>query len=93
MPKLISMAGVLAAGLLWVSAVQADGAAVYSKCKACHGADGKGNAAMKVAPFAGKSDAEMTKVIKEGKGKMPGYTGKLSDAEIGEVVKYIKTLK
>ncbi len=72
----------------------ADGAATFNKCKACHGAAGKGNPAMKVQPFdASKPDADLIKVVKEGKGRMPTYGGKLPDAEIAEVVKYIKTLK
>ncbi|MBI1909486.1 MAG: cytochrome c [Deltaproteobacteria bacterium] len=77
-----------------VGFVYADGAAIYQKCKGCHGAEGKGNAAMKVAPFdTSKSEADLTKVIHGGKGKMPSYKGKLTDQEVGDVVKYIRTLK
>ena len=72
----------------------ADGAATFTKCKACHGAAGKGNPAMKIGPLdTSKPDAELVKVVKAGKGRMPVYGGKLQDAEIAEVVKYIKTLK
>ena len=86
-------AAAAAAGLLWAGAAIADGAGTYAaKCKGCHGADGKGNATMKVPAFS-SGDAAMKDVIAKGKGKMPVYGGKLSDAEIDEVVKYVKTLK
>ena len=39
------------------------------------------------------SDADMTALITDGKGKMPAYKGKLSDAQIKDVVAYIRTLK
>ncbi|MBI1909487.1 MAG: cytochrome c [Deltaproteobacteria bacterium] len=88
MEKAIVLAGAV---LLWSGMVWADGAAVYQKCKGCHGAEGKGNAAIKVPAYdTSKSDADMIKVIHEGKGKMPSYHGKLTDPEIADVVKYIK---
>ena len=79
-----------------------DAAALYkSKCQVCHGADGKGTAAgqkMGAKDFqspevAKQSDAELIKVTKEGKGKMPKYDGKLTDDQIKALVKYIRTLK
>jgi mono/diheme cytochrome c family protein len=39
------------------------------------------------------SDADLTALVTNGKGKMPAYKGKLSDDEISAVVKYVKTLK
>jgi cytochrome c6 len=39
------------------------------------------------------SDADLTALVTNGKGKMPGYKDKLSDDEISAVVKYVKTLK
>ncbi len=39
------------------------------------------------------SDAEMTAIITNGKGKMPAEKGKLTDAQISDVVKYVRTLK
>ncbi len=84
-------------GLLVLSdLVHADGAATFNtKCKACHGPDGKGNPALKMMkPMdTSKSDADLQKVVADGKGKMIPYKGKLSDAEISEVVKYLKSLK
>ncbi len=73
----------------------ANGATTYAvKCKACHGPEGKGNAVLKAPAFdASKPDADLIKIVTLGKGKMPQYGGKLSDAEIMDVVKFVKTFK
>jgi mono/diheme cytochrome c family protein len=39
------------------------------------------------------SDADLTAAITDGKGKMPAYKGKLTDAQIKDLVGYIRTLK
>ena len=94
MKNVASLMGVLLGALLASGTVHADGKATYAKCAPCHGADGKGKAAMKTAPFdLSKSDADLQKVIGAGKGVMPAYKGKLTDAEIADVVKHIRTLK
>ncbi len=74
---------------------QSSGATIYkAKCQMCHLADGTGNKGMKVPAFtAGASDASLIAATKNGKGKMPAYAGKLTDADIDAVVAYIKTLK
>ena len=82
---------------------QGDGAATYkAKCAACHSADGSGDSAtgkaMKVrdlrsADVQKQTDAQLTDIITNGKGKMPAYKGKLTDAQISDLVKYIRTLK
>lgn len=92
-----------ALGLLLCSVSFADSADTYkAKCASCHGADGKGQTAMGKAmglkdlgsaDVQGMSDADLAAVIANGKGKMPAYKGKLTDAEIGDMVKYIRTLK
>ena len=81
----------------------ADGAAVYkAKCAMCHAADGSGmtpmGKSMKLRDLRSpevqkQSDAELTKVTADGKGKMPAYKGKLTDAEIAAVVAHMRTLK
>ena len=81
----------------------ADGAEVFkTKCASCHGADGKGETTMGKnlklkdlgsAEVQGKSDADLTSVVADGKKPMPAYKGKLSDEEISSVVKYIRSLK
>ena len=81
----------------------ADGAALYkAKCASCHGADGSGmtpmGKAMKLRDLSSaavqkQSDAELTKVTADGKGKMPAYKGKMTDAEIAAVVAHIRSMK
>jgi cytochrome c6 len=76
----------------------ADGAAIYkAKCAMCHGADGsKSNPSMKAlnsADVQKQTDAQLTEITSKGKGKMPGYSGKLSDDEIKAVVSFLRTLK
>ncbi len=82
---------------------QSGGEATYkAKCQMCHGATGAGDTTMgknlKIrdlgsADVQKQSDAELDTVITKGKGKMPAYDGKLTKEQIGELVKYIRTLK
>ena len=95
----------MAIGILLAAAVPAaadEVAALYkSKCQVCHGADGKGTPAgqkLGVKDFqspevAKQADADLTKITKEGKGKMPKYDGKLTDDQIKELITYIHSLK
>jgi cytochrome c6 len=90
--------------LLCVPAVRAQNNAeanYKAKCVGCHGADGRGNTsagkAMKVRDFHApemqkETDAELTDIITNGKNKMPKYTGKLKEAEIKELVAYVRDL-
>jgi mono/diheme cytochrome c family protein len=99
------MISTMAVALLLAAALPAaadDAAALYkSKCQVCHGADGKGSPAgqkMGAKDFqspevAKQSDADLIKVTKEGKGKMPKYDGKLTDDQIKQLIKYIRSLK
>lgn len=73
-----------------------------AKCASCHGASGAGDTAMGKsmklkdlgsAEVQGQSDADLTNVVANGKKPMPGYKGKLTDDQISELVKYIRTLK
>jgi mono/diheme cytochrome c family protein len=68
----------------------------------CHGADGLASGpagkAMQVPAFnspalAKATAAEMIAATTNGKGKMPAYAGKLTGAEIKDVVAYVKTLQ
>ena len=91
----------IATAALSLTAFAADGAETYkAKCASCHGADGAGAMAKKMgsrdlnsAEFQKSTDAEINAVIAKGKGKMPGYEGKLTDAQINDLVKYIRGLK
>ena len=80
-----------------------DGPAIYkAKCAMCHGPDGAGQTTMgknlklrdlRSADVQKQTDAALTKVITDGKGKMPAYKGKLTPADIESVVAFIRTLK
>jgi cytochrome c6 len=64
-------------------------------CYACHGKDGKGSpVGLKMgAPNLTTlkvSEADIAKVIENGKGKMTPFKGKLSPEEIQAVAKYVK---
>jgi mono/diheme cytochrome c family protein len=86
-----------------LSLAQSSGADTYkTKCQMCHAADGSGNTpagkAMKAVPFNSpdilkEPDATLTATIKNGKGKMPAFAAKLTDAQITDVVAYIHTLQ
>jgi len=92
----------LASVSLTAPALAQSGEATYkSKCAMCHGADGLAASpmakAMKVPSvksddFAKLSESEMVAATENGKGKMPAYKGKLSDADIKEVVAYMRGL-
>lgn len=79
------------------------GADTYkAKCQMCHAADGSGNTpagkSTKVHPFnaadvVSMSDADLIAITQKGKAKMPAYAGKLTDAQITDVVAYIRTLQ
>jgi cytochrome c6 len=79
------------------------GADTYkAKCASCHGATGAGDTAMGKnlklkdlgsAEVQKQSDAELTAVIAKGKKPMPGYEGKLTNDQINDLVKYIRSLK
>lgn len=87
------------------AAQTADGKAIYLKsCKDCHGVLGRPTKASLrkydsipdlslTTFFAGKSDADLLKVVRDGKGRdMKGFKDKLSSEELEAVTKYIRTL-
>jgi cytochrome c6 len=96
----ILTAAIVVAGMT-VPAVAEDAAVLYkSKCQVCHGADGKPSAAGEKmgakdfhAPDVAKmSDADLVKITKEGKGKMPAFKT-LTDDQAKELVKFIRDMK
>ena|ERR1700722_3654808 len=94
----------LAAPVLFVPAVRAQGTAeanFKAKCAGCHGPDGAGmtaaGKAMKVRDFHDpevqkESDAQLTDIITNGKNKMPKYGDKLKDTEIKDLAAYVHDL-
>lgn len=94
----------LAAALVFAvpAHAQGGGALFKARCAPCHGPDGKGDTSMgkmlKVRDLSSadvqkQTNAELTAVIEDGKGKMPSYKGKLSGGEIKELVSFIRSLK
>ena len=100
--KRVALIG-LALAIPTIAAAQAKGQDVFkAKCAMCHSADGSASTgmgkSMGLKPLSSPevqkmSDADMAALIADGKGKMPASKGKLTDAQISDVVAYVKTLK
>jgi mono/diheme cytochrome c family protein len=79
-----------------------DTASLYkTKCATCHGADGKGDTPVGKklglrdfsSPEVQKmSDAELTTIIADGKGKMPGYKKSLKPEQIKDLTAFVREL-
>jgi len=97
----IAALAVLAAALWSTPALAAAADTYKSKCAMCHGADGKGDTPagkkMGARDFASPdvqkmTDAELEAVTAKGKNKMPAYEKTLKEAEIKDLVAYIRQL-
>ena len=73
------------------------------KCKACHGEDGQGNQGMAkllkttitpldAAEVQSKSDADLKKIVTEGKDKMKPVKD-VSGADLDNVIAFVRSLK
>jgi mono/diheme cytochrome c family protein len=93
----------LAAAVGRPALAQNSGADLFkAKCQMCHGPDGTANTpaghAIKAASFKTPSiiqtpDADLIAIVKNGKGKMPAFAGKLTDDQMKAAVAYIRTLQ
>jgi mono/diheme cytochrome c family protein len=98
----IMVAAMLTAGAGACAVAQSSGADVYkAKCQSCHGAEGTPNPGiakmMGVKPASDPTvksltEAQMIAATENGKGKMPAYKGKLTDAQIKDSVTYFRSL-
>jgi cytochrome c6 len=98
----IALAGALLAGACLLGfPAKADVAGAETtfktKCAMCHGADGKGKEAMKTRDLSSadvqkQSDAELSAIITNGKGKMPPYKSMTPD-QVKDMVAFIRSLK
>jgi cytochrome c6 len=86
-----------AAVLSLAAAARAEGGAdLYAKkCAVCHGKDGKGTPSgqkmgAKDLTATKLSEPDIEGVVANGKGKMTAFKGKLTDAEIAAVAKFVK---
>ncbi len=103
MRKVLALSIVTAFLFLAVNSALAQGADVFkTKCQMCHSADGSGNSPMgkklnikdlRAPEVAKKTDGQLTDVVSKGQGKMQGFAGKLSDAQIKSVVAYVRDLQ
>lgn len=94
---------VLSTSAIWAADAKA-GKAVYDKsCKSCHGPDGTPNPGvakmlkvemrdLKSSEVQSESDADLKKVITEGKGKMRPVTS-VTGGAVDEVIAYVRSLK
>ena len=101
MNRILVIALILFSSAVLASA-QSGGKSIFaSKCALCHGPDGRGNTSigksLKIADLHSDvvqkmSDADLKTVISNGKNKMPPFKGKLTDAQINDVISYIRVL-
>ena len=98
--SVLAVAGCLAGSMGFA---QATGEAVYkANCQSCHGSTGTPSPGIaKAMGVKAASDPDMKKLsledeiqaVKNGKGKMKAFGGKLTDAQIKDSVTYYRTLK
>lgn len=66
-------------------------------CETCHGTDGRSVEPGTPDFSSGESlfvaDSHLMRVLRDGIGSMPAYRGLLSDAEILDVIAYVRTLQ
>lgn len=101
---LIAIARPSLASDIATSESQPNAAELYSKnCARCHGKDGKAKGFKAKAVGARNltdalwqdrvSDERLFNSINNGKGKMPAFGKKLSEAEVNSLVSYVRSLK
>ncbi|BCM89344.1 hypothetical protein IAD21_01190 [Abditibacteriota bacterium] len=62
------------------------------KCQGCHGAKGEGKRGPGLTKLANDPDTELYNTIHDGKGKMPAFGKQMTEAQVKEVVAYVKKL-
>jgi cytochrome c6 len=79
----------------------ASSATFRTKCAVCHGPDGGGSEvgkSMNVPDLRSEAvqkrpDAELAQIISDGKGGMPPFKSSLSEAQIHDLVSYVRSLR
>ena len=101
MKRILAVALLLLSSTVIAAAQNAGKNIFTSKCSICHGPDGSGKTQMgkslKIADLHSAdvqkmSDADLKTVITNGKNKMPPFKGKLTDAQMDQVISYIREL-
>jgi len=95
--------GLLIAALAFPALAQNNGEGIYkARCAMCHGQDGLATTPvakmMNVPSFRSPAAmhhtaAQLIDITNNGKGKMPAFKGKLTEAQIEQVVEYIRHLQ
>jgi mono/diheme cytochrome c family protein len=98
----VGIAMAIGIGIATVANAAPDAAALFKKsCAPCHGADGSGNTPvgktlkardLRSAEVAKLSHKEIATIIKNGKGKMPGF-GNMSGEDVASLVAFIRELQ
>ena len=89
-PSLLIVAWTLTVG----SAADGAGQHVYeAKCSRCHGAEGRGGIGPSLVPFQW-SDERALKLVREPECDMPPMSAdEVSDAEVAQIVSFLRTIK
>ena len=94
---------ILAGTAAWAADAKAGQAAYEKACRSCHGPDGAPNASiakmmkveirdLKAAEVQALSNAEMRKIVTDGKGKMMAIKT-VSGPAVDDVIAYVRSLK
>lgn len=101
MVLLLASGGLMLAPSFAAGQEQSGSSIFKSKCVLCHGADGSGNtplgkqlqaANLRSKDVQKKTNGALHKVVHDGQTNMPPFGGQLSDHEIDQVIRYIRTL-
>ncbi|MBI4873950.1 MAG: cytochrome c [Acidobacteria bacterium] len=99
MKPIVSVLAILLISLPAAAASVADN--YKAKCVMCHGPDGSASTPMgkklavrdlRSAEIQSQTDAQLSAMIENGKGKMPGQKGRLSKDELRQLVTHIRGL-
>lgn len=106
-PGMLSLMAVVFTGVILISvsnlawSADSPGETIFkSKCVLCHGADGTGNtplgkqlqsANLHSPDVQKRSNAELHKIVHDGQTNMPAFAEQLSDDEITQVIKYVRS--
>jgi mono/diheme cytochrome c family protein len=88
---------------VWAGKAKSPGEQLFqANCVACHGDDGTaktpvgaslGAHDLTSAAVSKRTDTELSQTITEGRNEMPSFAKKLSDAEIRDVIAYVRGLE